>query len=148
LRAVRQLELGQHRHRVLFTDDDDAVSVPAMLEVISTGTTAPFSAMSGAFTLMSPLLHLLRPTDRSRASQILAFEHGLVPVGRAMPGFSSPAIIATLTALAAPAPFSTFLRKMFIPVSPSIESITNRRENRRPYRSLRQSGHRACRRAA
>jgi hypothetical protein len=35
-----------------------------------------------------------------------------------MPGFSSPAAIATLTAPAAPAPFSTFLRKMFMQLSP------------------------------
>jgi hypothetical protein len=40
--------------RAFFSPTMAMDSVPAMLELISTGTTAPFSAMSGALTLMSP----------------------------------------------------------------------------------------------
>jgi hypothetical protein len=61
-------------------------SVPAMLEVISTGTTAPFSAMSGALTLMSPLAAAMEPTAiRSSLVPVARFQDSLATLGTRRP---------------------------------------------------------------
>src|SRR3569833_1841403 len=89
--------------------------VPAMPLVTSTGTTAPFSAISGALMVMSlESAGAFAPMFFSASPTFLASKALRGTPARAWVGFSRPAATATATVPAPAAPFSTFLRSAFI----------------------------------
>jgi hypothetical protein len=78
------------------------------------GTTAPFSAISGAFIFMSPLAEWLAVpySEFSASSTFLAAKADSGHAANTARGESIPALTATPTMLVANVPFKKFLRFM------------------------------------
>jgi hypothetical protein len=115
---ARLLDTSCRRQRKrIFSAMIEMLCVLAILLVTAIGTTAPFSAMSGAVIVMS-LLSIMFAAPRLLSASTTAFDEkapSLRVAAPASPLLRTPAAVAASKAVALPVILSSVLRQPFIP---------------------------------